>query len=157
MRKTIKQPSSRPVLTITIGTVAATGALLAALMITGPVFRRWVGSPADFDQDYTSIGAFYQVLVVQGISLAVAFLLVGVLVKAWESKSILKWSLWAANPVTVGVGYWLYRSAASIARPWEYFSYADWVLVSLLSPLILVPCASLGARLGRQLTGGRIG
>jgi hypothetical protein len=38
--------------------------------------------------------------------------------------------------------------------PWEYFSYADWIVLSLLSPIILAPAAILGTHLRRQIVGG---
>jgi hypothetical protein len=131
---------------------AVTCALLLALTIIGPAFRRWFGAPLDFNTDYTSKEAFRQALTIQGIALGLVFLLLGMIATGWGSRSAMKWSLWAANPASIGLGYLLYRKAMYPEGPWEYFSYQDWATLSLFGPILLVPCAILGLRIGRRIT-----
>lgn len=144
---------STNLLTTVIGVGAATCALFSALTVVGPTFRLWFGYPLDFNADYTSREAFLQALTVQGISLGMTFLLVGLITRARGSKSIIRWSLWISNPISIGLGYLLYRLVMSLNGPWEYFSYQDWAAIALLGPLFLAPCAISGAYVGRHVWG----
>jgi uncharacterized protein YggT (Ycf19 family) len=136
-----------------LGTVVATAGLAAAVTIAGPAVRHWIGSPVDFDQDYSAASAVKQALLAQGASLFILFSLLGLVAK-WCRISVVNVSLWAANPLTIGVGYGLYRLVEPTLRPWEYFSYADWIILTLLSPLVLIPAVIAGGRIGLYLYKG---
>jgi hypothetical protein len=139
----------RPILTVTTAAATACGALIVSTFIVGPIVRYGLGAPRDFNRDYVSREALQQALGSHGLTLALAFLLLGVLSKAWGSRKLVKWSLFSANPITIGLGYALYRAILISHGTAEYFGLVGWVWLSLLSPLLFAPFAFLGARQAR--------
>ena len=140
----------RPILTVATAVATACCALIVSTFIVGPIVRYWLGAPRDFDQDYVSREALQQAFGSHGVSLALAFLLLGVLSKAWGGRQLLKWSLLAANPITIALGYALYRAILISHGTAEYFGLFGWVWLSLLSPLLFAPFAFLGVRYARK-------
>jgi hypothetical protein len=133
-----------------LGTTAVVLALMLAVLTLGPVLRFVVGPPAGYGTDVTSRDAYVQALAAQLVSVVVVFLVLGtalgrrMTIRHWRS------ALWVANPLTVGIGYWIFRSISSANWPYEYKAYHGWLMLTILAPLILAPCVSLGARLGQQ-------
>ena len=142
----------RPILTTMSATLIVCFTLMVSVFIVGPMVRHWLGEPRDFNRDYVSREALQQALVSQGVSLAVAFMLFGLSAKAWGSRQPLKWCLLAANPLTIGLGYGLYRFIAMSQGTAEYFGFFGWAWLSLLSPILFAPVAFLGTRIARERT-----
>ena len=133
-----------------LGTLVAVAALVLAVLAAGPALRSLTGPPPGFGSDYTSSAAYAQALLAQSVSLAISFLLLGIVARNRVSAGGWRWALWVANPLTVGVAYWLLRLARPIDWPYEYTAYHGWLLLAFVAPLIFAPCVYLGARLARK-------
>jgi hypothetical protein len=133
-----------------VGALVALVALALAVLAVGPALRSIVGSPPGFGSDYTSPTAYLQAVVAQCISMAVSFLIVGMVARRQATAGGWRWALWMANPLTVGIAYWLIRQIRSVDWPYEYTAYHGWLLLSFVSPLLFAPCVYLGARLARM-------
>jgi hypothetical protein len=112
----------------TLLAMIAIGATISALFlgerVGGPLARAILGPPAGFHvEDFTSPAAYGQALLVQGVFVGLAFFLLGV-TAGWRFKSLsYRDAVWAANPITVGVGFIAYKWSDYLA---EYDS--PWVL-----------------------------
>lgn len=137
----------RPVL---LGTVVAVAALLMAVLAAGPAVRALAGPPAGFGSDYTSAAAYLQATVAQCVSLALSYLLFGWATRSRAIPGGWKWALWAANPLTVGLAYLLFRLSGPDDWPYEYTAYHGWLLLALAAPLLFAPCVYFGARMVRR-------
>lgn len=137
----------RPLL---LGTVVALAALVLATVAAGPALRALVGPPTGFDSDYTSTAAYVQAGVAQCISLAVAFFLFGIAARNAGTKGGWRWALWVANPISVGVAYWVFRLSRSGGWPYEYTAYHGWLVLMLVAPLLFAPCVHFGSHLLRK-------
>jgi hypothetical protein len=136
-------------LALALGVLGTLAGLYLAIHVVGPITRAWLGVPRGFNEDYATREAWLQARAVQLLSLAGVFLLVGLASAVAKSPKPLAWSLWAANPFSVGLGYWFGQRFWSANGPGEYFGYAGLGLLALLSPFILAPCTLLGTRIGR--------
>jgi len=137
-----------------LGTVAG---LYLAIHIVGPTIRAWLGVPPGFNVDYATREAWRQARSVQLLSLSAVFFLAGLASGVVKYPKPLAWSLWVANPFSVGFGYWLYQSFFSANSPGEYFGYVGLGLLALAAPFVFAPCMFLGIRGAayfRTTTGG---
>lgn len=137
----------RPVL---LGILVALAALLLAVLAAGPAFRSLAGPPAGFGSDYTSTAAYVQAVVAQCVSLALSYFLFGLATRNRATRGGWRWAFWAANPLTVGLAYWLLRLSRPDEWPYEYTAYHGWLLLALSAPLLFAPCIYFGARLIRR-------
>lgn len=135
---------------------AGAGVVLVAVTMTtafhaiGPAVRSLLGAPADYGSDYMSAEALRQALVLQILTGTVGFLAFGYVTDAWRREEVFRWGTVAANPLTVGAGYWLYRAINPNDIPTEYSGYLGAVVLSLIGPLVMAPAAFLGVRLRRR-------
>jgi hypothetical protein len=136
-----------------IGTAITLPSLLLAERFGGPMVRQVLGPPVGFQQDFTSTAALRQALLVQGTFLAVAFLLFGAAMAARGCLSY-KHAVWAANPVTVGLGSAAYKMADHALHfpdvSAEYGSLKVFGLLSIVSPVLLASCFYAGLCLKRS-------
>ena len=134
--------------------VTTTSALFFTERVGGPIERAVLGVPAGFHEDFTSPAAYRQALLAQGASVALAFLLLGTIV-GWRFNGLsYKTAVWAANPITVGVGFvaykWAYHSLHLPDYLPEYDSPLIFVLFCIAAPLVFASCFYAGARLRRS-------
>ncbi len=133
-----------------VGTLVALVALTLAVLAVGPALRSIAGSPPGFGSDYTSPTAYLQAVVAQCLAMAVTFLAVGMVASRQATAGGWLGALWMANPLTVGIAFWLIRQIRSVDWPYEYTAYHGWLLLSVVSPLLFAPCVYLGARFARM-------
>src|SRR5437868_12103034 len=88
--------------------------LLLAVYVVGPAVRRIFGAPLGFREHFTSPANFYQALVVQAMSLALAFFVFGIASERLSRTARYADAVWIANPATVGFGFVGYKGALSI-------------------------------------------
>lgn len=129
-----------------LGIMTVTAALIMAALTAGPSLRAALGAPAGFGTDVTSRDAYLQAVAAQAICTALALSLLGVLLGPWASLRRWRSALWVSNPITLGLGYWLFRQISLPSWPYEYTAYHGWVLLSLLAPILFAPFVCLGAR-----------
>ena len=148
----------RATLAMAFGILGTFAGLYLAIHIGGPIVRAWLGIPRGFNEDYATREAWWQARIVQLLSLSAVFFLVGLASGVVKYSKPLAWSLWVANPFSVGFGYWLYQSFFSARDPGEYFGYVGLGLLALAAPFVFAPFMFLGIWVGghfRTTTGGR--
>ena len=133
-----------------LGVAAVVAALMLAATAVGPLLRSVIGPPAGYGSDVTSRAAYFQALAAQLLCTIFVFLVLGITLGS--RMGIVRWqsALWVANPITVGLAYWIFRHIASAGWPYEYRAYHGWLILTLLGPCVLVPCVTYGARLGAR-------
>lgn len=142
--------TSSKILAALLGSAVTLVGLILAALLVGPLLRAVMGLPAGYATDVTSRGAFLQAIVAQFLSVVLVFLICGMAmgsrlnIRRWQSAS------WVANPLSVGIGYWIFRQIPFADWPYEYRAYHGWLALIILAPLILAPCLSLGSRLRQQ-------
>jgi hypothetical protein len=109
------------------------------------------GVPAGFGEHFTSIEGYRQAWLVQGTSLSLVFVLLGIALGRAIGRPGFGWALLAANPITVGAGFVIfklfYESLPLEHHSIEYFNIRDGVLLALLAPLVFAFCWRVGALL----------
>ena len=136
-------------LSVTFGLAAVTVALVASDSLVGPVLRSVFGTPEGFRSDYTSSGGFTQAMSSHCIALAIMFVALGVLMGLLERTNVVHAFLFAANPVTMALGYSLFRLITAGCSA-EYVGLLGGLLVMLLGPLVSVPAMALGAQMAHM-------
>ena len=108
-----------------LATALTVSALFLAVLLGKPVVRLLFGPPEGFHEHFVSREAYNQALLAQSLSIGTAFLLLGA--AFGRGGKAVSWSVafWAANPITVGIGYFLFKlSYQSLRMPvWEYAYY----------------------------------
>jgi len=140
----------RPIVTILLAVILVVLSQIVAAFVVGPIVRSTWGAPLDFDSDYTSGEALRHALFIQGICGVMAFMALGFLTNGWGSARVIRWSLLAASPLSVAVGFWLYRFVAPESTP-EYSGYGIWFVMSVVGPVVFAPATVLGVRIRRTL------
>jgi hypothetical protein len=142
---------------------ATTLALLVAVFVGGPIARATFGIPAGFGEHFTSSSSYRQAWIVQGVSTSLAFVLVGIFVGRTLGQTGFRWSMLAANPITVGFGFVLFKllyESLPLARiAIEYSNIRDGALLALLAPCLFAFCCRSGMTLflrPHRLTGHRV-
>jgi hypothetical protein len=133
----------------TLGTAFTTTALALAVVAVGPTLRAILGPPAGYGSDVTSRSAYIQAVTAQLLCVAFGYFILGIVLSARLRQRERRWAWWAANPLTVGLAYWLFRLIAPSSWPYEYKAYQGWLVLTIVAPLILSRFASLGARLSQ--------
>jgi len=91
-----------------LGVVAIVVTMLSLFLaerVGGPLVRYILVPPVGFHEDFTSRAAFGQALLVQGVSVSLAFFALDFAAAGWKLRNVsYKHSLWVANPINVGVG-----------------------------------------------------
>lgn len=132
--------------------------LFTAVFVGGPIVRSIFGIPPGFRDHFTSSAAMGQALFVQSVAVGVAFLLLGLVSAQRIGAPRLSWALWAANPITVGGGFVLYKLSYQSIRlavhDTEYYSIGNGALLALMSPIFLAACFGGGAYLFDRCTAG---
>ena len=138
-------------LALACGVFATLAGLYLAIHVAGPIIRSVLGTPRGFNEDYATREAWLQARAVQLLSVGAIFLVAGFLFGVAKCPKSLASALWAANPFSIGLGYWFAQRLWSGNGPGEYFGYVGLGLLALLAPFVLAPCALLGIRMGRRL------
>lgn len=128
---------------------ATTLALLFAFFPGGPIACALLGEPDGYGLDYTSGWALNQALLVQAACLAFAFLLLGMAFGRTIEGSRIQWTLWAANPITIGAGCVLFKllhdGLPEHLLSVEYSHVRNGLLLVLLAPFLFAYCSRMGA------------
>lgn len=132
-----------------LGVIVSVVALFIAVQLVGPAARTLFGEPFGYDQDYATRSALTQATAVRVVSLAAAFLFVGMVLSKFRVRKSWAVALIVANPVTVGFGCAIYQALWSGSYAGEYFGYGGLGMIALAAPLILAPCLLLGLRISR--------
>jgi len=123
--------------------------LLLAVYGGGPAVRKIFGVPEEFQEDFTPPAAFHQALVVQAISVGLAFFVLGIASNRLVRTARYSDAVWIANPATVGFGFaaykCLYHALHSPSYLPEYDSPAAFLILSLAAPVVFAGCLYLGA------------
>ncbi len=135
---------------LALGTIVAFVALILAVFAAGPAIRSLTGPPPGFTSDYTSRAAYVQAVIAQAVSMAFSFFVFGIAARKKSVNGRWRWALSAANPLTVGLAYWLVRLVRSAEWSYEYTAYHGWLLLVVLAPMVFAPCAYFGAHLARK-------
>lgn len=125
-------------------------ALLLAVLTGGPFTRAFFGVPVGFREHFTSYAAFRQALFVQVVVLSLAFWLLGIALGSRVSKTHFRWAMWAANPITVGVGFVAYKliyQSLPLTHDVEYYNIRNGAILAITAPLVFAFCSLVGARL----------
>jgi hypothetical protein len=125
--------------------------LFLAVFVGGPVARALFGLPIGFREHFTSNAALGQALLVQAVSVGLAFLLLGTAIG--RRVAHFRWAVWGANPITVGIGFILYKLIyESLPGPHdlEYYHVRDGVVLAVAAPLIFALCCLGGMRLSNM-------
>jgi hypothetical protein len=141
-----------------LAVIVTIAALLFATFALGPLVRALLGVPAGFNEDFTSPAAYSQALFVQAISVGIGFLVFGGAIGAKAEEVGFRQSVWAVNPITVGVGFaaykWIYHSLRSPNYLPEYDSPSIFALFVVTAPVLFAFCLFGGAYLRRKRQGG---
>jgi hypothetical protein len=132
-----------------LGVMVSVVALFIAVHLVGPASRALFGEPFGYDQDHATRSALTQATAVRVVSLAAAFVLVGVVLARFGVRRSWAVALVVANPVTVGFGYATYQALWSGRYAGEYFGYGGLGMIALAAPLVLAPCLFLGLQIAR--------
>jgi hypothetical protein len=136
-----------------LGIGATVVGLLFGTFLGGPLVRAVVGVPAGFHEDFTSFAAYRQALIVQVISLGLVFLVVGAFLSLKMRYERLIW-LWMANPITVGLGFLIYRaiyrSLSPIYRLDEYYGVKDGVLLTIAALFFFTLWSGFGTYVSKR-------
>ena len=133
-----------------LGAAVVLIALLIAVVALGPLIRLIFGPPPGFGSDVTSMEAYVEAVLAQLLCVSLALVSFGatagprVIDRSWSC------ALSVANPVTVGLAYWVFRQVAAATWPYEYRAYHGWVVLTCLAPFALAPCVLLGAKVSRR-------
>jgi len=139
-----------------IAVIVTLSALLFATLVGGPVVRVLFGVPAGFREDFTSPPAYLQALFVQAVSVGVGFLIFGAAVGTKIKANLFRGAVWIANPITVGVGFavykWIYHLLRSPDYLPEYDNLSIFALFVITAPVVFATCLFAGAYLrGKHL------
>jgi hypothetical protein len=130
---------------------ATLSGLLLAAFVGGQIARAWFGVPVGFREHFTSSIAQRQALLAQIACVGLAFLLLGIAFGRTVRSARFAWTVWAANPITVGVGFAIYKlvyqSLPLANHDIEYFSLRNGVLLSTVAPLVFAFCFFMGEHL----------
>jgi len=135
-----------------LGTCATMVGLFVAVFVGGPVARALFGVPVGFREHFTSSVALGQALLVQAITLGFAFFLLGTAFGRRVTR--FRWAVWAANPITVGIGFVIYKLIyESLPTPHdvEYYHIRNGAILAIAAPVILALCCLGGMRLSNML------
>jgi hypothetical protein len=136
-------------------------ALFAAVLVGGPIARSIFGVPAGFRQDFVSVQAARQALIVQGISVALVLAFIGVLCGRLLPRRPHRITMTLASPLVVAVAFVAFKLAFEsmpVEHDIEYYNVGIGTVLVLMSPLFLgISCiasrrisASRGDRPGSQ-------
>jgi hypothetical protein len=143
-------------LIVVLATSLTVSALFLAVLLGEPTLRFLFGPPAGFHSDFVSREAYNQALLAQSLSVGLAFLMLGAAFGERAESAPWSLALWAANPITVGVGCFLFKlSYQSLHLPvWKfgYYGIPNGVLLCLAAPFVFAPCFRAGAHLNRVKT-----
>jgi len=127
--------------------------LFLAVFVGGPVARALFGVPVGYREHFTSNVALEQALLVQAITLGFAFLLLGTAFGRRVNR--FRWAVWAANPITVGIGFVIYKLIyESLPSPHdvEYYHIRNGAILAIAAPAIFAFCCLGGMRLSNMLS-----
>jgi hypothetical protein len=127
--------------------------LFLAVFVGGPFARALFGVPVGFREHFTSNAALGQALLVQAVTVGFAFLLLGTAIG--RKVTHYRWAVWAANPITVGIGFVLYKlTYESLPSPHdlEYYHIRNGAILAVAAPLIFALCCLGGMRLSNMLS-----
>src|SRR5581483_4020379 len=100
-----------------------------------------------------SNAALGQALLVQVFTLGFAFLLLGT--AFGRNVNRFRWAVWAGNPITVGIGFVLYKLIyESLPSPHdvEYCHIRNGAILAIAAPVIFALCCLAGMRLSNMLS-----
>lgn len=132
-----------------LGVMVSVVALFIAVHLVGPAARTLLGEPFGYDEDHATRPTLIQATAVRVVSLAVAFVLVGVALFKFGVRKSWAVALIVANSVTVDFGYAIYQALWSGSYAGEYFGYGGLGMMALAVPLVLAPCLLLGLQIAR--------
>ncbi len=136
---------------LALGTFGTFAGLYLAIHFVGPIVRDWLGVPRGFNEDYATRAAWLEARTVELVSVAAIFFLIGLASGFAKLSRPFAWSLWTANPFSVGFGYLIFQRFWSARGPGEYFGYVGLGFLGLLAPFVLAPCLLLGTRIGGRV------
>ena len=142
---------------ILAGTILSLLAGAAGAVVVGPFVRQAFGAPYGYASDYTSLQAGIEALLVQTGTVLVSFFVGGWAFSKRVRDSSWKTALWAANPMTVGVAFFVLMICLDGAKALdgdeptlEYFGPTMWLTQLCLAAPLYASVLSLGARLRRR-------
>lgn len=100
-------------------------ALLFATYAGGPAVRKVFGAPQGFQEHFFSPAAFREALAVQAIAVGLAFFVLGFVSRKLSSAARYPDAVWIANPVTLGLGFAVYKCFYHALYPVGYFPEYD--------------------------------
>jgi hypothetical protein len=131
------------------GIITASAGLAVGAFTIGPLLLWGFGEPLDFNSNYSSRPATFQALIAHGIALFLTYFVLGA-ARGITSRSSRPGASWAANPLTLGSGYWIYRMAFAAVLPYEYFGSIGWAFVSVITPIPLAGAVRAGGLVSRR-------
>ena len=135
-------------LKLVAGTLVAMAAFSLGYLVGRPFLGAVWGLPLGYGWDSLTWQVFFRAIVAQSLFLVPMFVMLGY---CGQADGLVADAVSAANPVTVGLGYWLYYSLilagghADIEYP--YFHLSGCLLWLAGSVLLLAPCTYAGGRL----------
>jgi hypothetical protein len=132
---------------------ATTVGLFLAVFVGGPFARALFGAPIGFREHFTSSAALGQALLVQALSVGFAFFLLGAAIG--RKVTHFGWAVWAANPISVGIGFVLFKlvyECLPSPHDLEYHHIRNGAVLGFAAPVILASCCLGGMRLSNMLS-----
>jgi hypothetical protein len=136
---------------VAIGTTVLS--LFLSERFVGPAVRAIFGTPFGFREHFFSPVAYRQALLTQAACTSIAFFTLGVALGRKFQAVPYSHAVWAANPITVFVGFCaykaLYHSMHVANYTADYESPKTLVLFSIAAPLVFASCFYAGSHLSR--------
>jgi hypothetical protein len=136
---------------VAIGTTLLS--LLFSERIAGPTVRAVLGTPFGFQEHFFSPVAYRQALLTQAACTSFAFFTLGTALGRKFKAVRYSHAVWAANPITVGVGFIaykaLYHSLHVANYVADYDSARTFAIFCIAAPLVFASCFYTGSYLLR--------
>jgi hypothetical protein len=136
---------------LSIGTTLLS--LFFAERIAGPTVRAILGTPFGFQEHFFSPAAYRQALLTQAACVSLAFFTLGIALGRKFQNLRYSHAVWAANPITIGVGFIAYKSIYHSLHLSDYVADYDspkiFALFCSAAPLLFASCFYAGTYLLR--------
>jgi len=142
---------NRKILVAGIATGTTLLSLVFAERVVGPRVRAIFGMPFGFQEHFFSPMAYRQALLTQVGSTSIAFFILGIALG--RKAQGVSYAVWAANPITVGVGFIAWKALCHLLHvadcAADYDNPRTLLLFCVVAPFVFASCFYAGSFLLR--------